>query len=179
MAANVALLTLSAKSQGTIAATENKRTDGDLKFSAGIEVHAYIVGVTVPTDPTRPTVITGRSVTSPFTVFAVTSSASPKVLQSAFTGEVFPTVKLAINRINATGKPQLYASYELTNAVISNLTHNAGVPTTSTAGPSGTTVVPDSSTADLERIDFTYETLTFTNHWGNTVSTISVTGTGK
>jgi len=171
MAENIALLTLTATSQGAIKAGENKRIEGDLKFADGIEVHAYQTGVTVPSDPSRPNVITGRATHAVFSVWVPVSSASPKIFAAAANGEVFKTVKLQINKITAQGKPALFYSWELTNAVIVKMQQTAGTP-------SGA-VATGGSLHDLEQIDFVFETITHTNLVANTVATASVVGASK
>jgi type VI secretion system Hcp family effector len=180
MAENIGLLTATGTTQGKIAASEDKRVEGDLKFSDGCEVWAHTTGVKTPTDPSR-LVVTGRASHSVFSMWKPMDSTSPKWFQACSTGEVFPTITLTYNKISAAGKPVKFYSWQLTNAIVVGYTSNVGSP----GGTQGV-VTSDASLAnaaqalhDLERLDFTFETITATHLIANTVATASVIGASK
>jgi len=169
---SVGLLTM----QGTTTASfpsKSKRQHAGLDYSKGVEVHAYSLGIAASTDAARPTQLLTRPNALPLVVWCVISSASPLIFQSAFNGEVIKNLKLVVPNIAATGKEQQWVSYEATNALITALNHSSGLSSTSSL-PSGVTVIPGASTANLEMITFGYEAFTMTNLVDNTVGQIQV-----
>jgi len=180
MAENIGLLQAVGTTQGKIAATEDKRVEGDLKFSDGCEVWAHTTGVKTPVDPSR-LVVTGRASHNVFSMWKPMDSTSPKWFQACASGEVMTSCTLTYNKISSAGKPVKFYSWVLTNAIVVGYTSNVGAP----GGTQGVTTT-DAAAAlaaaalhDLERLDFTFETITATHLIANTVATASVIGASK
>jgi type VI secretion system Hcp family effector len=176
MADNIGLLTLTGTTQGKIAAGENTRKEGSLKWSDGIEVHAYDIGVSTPTDPSR-LVVTGRATMKVLSIWKPIDSTSPKLFQCATTGEVITKGVLAFNKITPKGQPDPFYELDFVNMIVVGFQQYLGHYSGWAQSGAGSTTAGNqlaSGLHDLERIDFVYEGITHQHIPGKTIGNFNL-----
>ena len=152
-------LTVKGSKQGTF--------EGESKKSKtkGLELLGYSFGVSSPRSAGSGQA-TGKRVYEPLIVSKEVGPASIQFFQALVTGEILTDVELTIYKINRNGKDTAYFRIKLTNALVSEITHEPGVEFSGD--------LADSS--EVETVSFTFQKIEMENLAANTSAMDDLSG---